>query len=489
MSKYLLLIFAGIITPFAFPPFDIVPTIFIGHTILFILIIKSSNYKQAFIFGLVFGISEYLFGFYWLFSIIEGYQLGYQITMSVIILGIIALISLFIGLSALVIRKFYLKNMWWYMLFPASLFTIFEWFKSWLFTGFPWYSASDALSFAGVYSLLPIIGYLGVGFIFYAFIGLISAIFIHNTKKYYLLLTLYILVISILTITLKDINWTTDYKTISARIITGNYAKSQIGNRAASIERFNKYFHLSNTEPTTDITVWPESTISVDYQDIAPHLKNTKSDKTTIFTGLYYKKYGKSTNTIFSLDDNKPVYYKEHLIPFGEYTPYWFSLFKSLIPNLNMDDLTLVKNGKTFNYQDITIYGSICYEALFSEELLARSKDANLHIHVSDLGWFDNTTAVDYLLNVLRIRAIETSKPVIYSVNHGYSAFINNKGKIQKIQTKDGVFAMDDTITTQQGITPYERYKNYPLLVFISIILLVFVGRYFRNNITKNNAE
>jgi apolipoprotein N-acyltransferase len=36
---------------------------------------------------------------------------------------------------------------------------------------------------------------------------------------------------------------------------------------------------------------------------------------------------------------NKPVYYKEHLIPFGEYTPWWFTLLRPLLPKFNMDSL------------------------------------------------------------------------------------------------------------------------------------------------------
>jgi apolipoprotein N-acyltransferase len=69
MVNYLLVVFAGLITPFAFAPFGYIPTIFIGHLILFWLIFNSKDNKQAFKIGLVFGLSEYLLGFYWMFSI------------------------------------------------------------------------------------------------------------------------------------------------------------------------------------------------------------------------------------------------------------------------------------------------------------------------------------------------------------------------------------------------------------------------------------
>jgi apolipoprotein N-acyltransferase len=84
-SRYLLayLDCVGLITPFAFAPFGYIPTIFIGHLILFWLIFNSKDNKQAFKIGLVFGLSEYLLGFYWMFSIVEGYDINYQIVMSI----------------------------------------------------------------------------------------------------------------------------------------------------------------------------------------------------------------------------------------------------------------------------------------------------------------------------------------------------------------------------------------------------------------------
>ncbi|VVM24390.1 hypothetical protein BSPWISOXPB_298, partial [uncultured Gammaproteobacteria bacterium] len=80
--------------------------------------------------------------------------------------------------------------------------------------------------------------------------------------------------------------------------------------------RFNKYKALSNTQPTADITVWPESTISIDYQDIEKHI-DSNSINTDVFSGVYYQEQDGSKNTLFSFSKNKPVYYKEHLIPFG----------------------------------------------------------------------------------------------------------------------------------------------------------------------------
>ncbi|VVM21698.1 hypothetical protein BSPWISOXPB_2606, partial [uncultured Gammaproteobacteria bacterium] len=55
--------------------------------------------------GLVFGLSEYLLGFYWMFSIVEGYDINYQIVMSITILGIITIIALLLGMSSYIVKR------------------------------------------------------------------------------------------------------------------------------------------------------------------------------------------------------------------------------------------------------------------------------------------------------------------------------------------------------------------------------------------------
>ncbi|CAC9597060.1 Apolipoprotein N-acyltransferase (EC 2.3.1.-) / Copper homeostasis protein CutE [uncultured Gammaproteobacteria bacterium] len=486
MVNYLLVVFAGLITPFAFAPFNYVPTIFISHIILFWLIFNSKDNKQAFKFGLVFGLSEYLLGFYWMFSIVEGYDINYQIVMSIIILGIIIIITLLLGLSSYIIKRFSSNSILYYALFTPSIFTLYEWIKSWLFTGFPWYASSDSLDIFDLYSLLPIIGYLGLCFIFYIFIGICTYLIKnYKNKIFYFLLFAYLLLLAFAVLFVKNINWTTDIEKTNIRIITGDFDLNQKNNRYEVINRFDKYKALSNTQPTADITVWPESTISIDYQDIEKHIDSNDLN-TNVFSGVYYQEKDGSKNTIFDFKEKKPVYYKEHLIPFGEYTPWWFTLLKPFLPKFNMDNLTASSNEAIFTINNIKAFGSICFEILFSTELLDRSKDANIHIHISDLGWFDNTIAIDYLLNIARMRAIETSKPMIYSVNKGYSAFIDHRGEIMHKQSSAGLYMLNQTLSPQQGTTFYTEYKNAPLLGTIMLLFIIFAfHRGKKNKITQ----
>lgn len=200
------------------------------------------------------------------------------------------------------------------------------------------------------------------------------------------------------------------------------------------------------------------------------------------FQGFTIKRKTAVKIRFFSFLNNKSAYYKEHLIPFGEYTPWWFTLFRLLLPDFNMDNLVASSNEDIFTINNIKAFSSICFEILFSTEILDRSKEANIHIHISDLGWFDNTIAIDYLLNVARMRAIETSKPIIYSVNKSNSAFIDHRGNILKQQTNQGTYLINQPIVPQQGTTFYTKYKNNPLLGTITILFSILAFRHGKKN-------
>jgi len=126
---------------------------------------------------------------------------------------------------------------------------------------------------------------------------------------------------------------------------------------------------------------------------------------------------------------------------------------------------------------------SICYEMLFPDELRVLSKDANILVHISDLGWFQNSWAKPYLLQLAKMRAIENQKPLLYVVNQGSSAFIYKDGTLDKAYDKKGTHSLQHMIVPQKGNTPYVLYGNVPLFVlFICIVFFIVIYQYKRSN-------
>jgi apolipoprotein N-acyltransferase len=66
---------------------------------------------------------------------------------------------------------------------------------------------------------------------------------------------------------------------------------------------------------------------------------------------------------------------------------------------------------------------------------------------------------------------------MVYSVNKGYSAFIDHKGVIMSKQSSSGLYMLNQILVPQQGTTFYTKYKNTPLLGTIILLFFIFIFR------------
>ncbi len=152
-----------------------------------------------------------------------------------------------------------------------------------------------------------------------------------------------------------------------------------------------------------------------------------------------------------------PRYYaKRHLVPFGEYVPFkksWPALHKFLLgltPFGPHDDYSLTP-GKTWNRFTLTAgktswrFGvPICYEDVMSHpaRMFARvrggRKGVEFLMNISNDGWYDSRPELQQHLQSDQLRAVENRVPIARCVNGGYCGFVNSDGEIIKLVKKDG---------------------------------------------------
>jgi apolipoprotein N-acyltransferase len=152
-----------------------------------------------------------------------------------------------------------------------------------------------------------------------------------------------------------------------------------------------------------------------------------------------------------------PRYYaKRHLVPFGEYVPFkksWPAMHRFLLgltpfgPN---DDYSLtpgdawsrftLKAGK----QSWRFGVPICYEDVMSHpaRMFARvrhgKKGVEFLMSISNDGWYDSAPELQQHLQSDQLRAVENRVPIARCVNGGYCGFINSDGRIIKLVEKNG---------------------------------------------------
>ena len=125
------------------------------------------------------------------------------------------------------------------------------------------------------------------------------------------------------------------------------------------------------------------------------------------------------------------------------------------------------------------VAASICFEVVFNEEIRRALPEAALLVNVSNDAWFSGSLAPHQHLEMARMRARETGRPMLRATNTGISAIIDEAGRVQARSPQDEVAVVSGQVVPMQGTTPYVRYGNTPVVVLLlgCLLLARFAGR------------
>ena len=126
-------------------------------------------------------------------------------------------------------------------------------------------------------------------------------------------------------------------------------------------------------------------------------------------------------------------YVKIHLVPFGEYVPWW--AFPGRVGKITAEvgDFVPGKSVQVARTPEGVIGIFICYEAIFPQ-LVRKFADrgAGVLVNISDDGWYGDTAAPFQHFEMARFRAIENGRFVLRGTNNGITAIIDPYGRVRK---------------------------------------------------------
>ena len=166
---YLLPFTLGLMTVFSFQPFNLSFINFFILPIFFLLIVyvrkksksvyrKKPYRKNLFLIGLGFGFGFYLSGIFWIaYSLTFDDSFKFLIPFAVILIPLF--LSIFIGLTTLIVGQFLSYNFSSLLLFSGS-FALSDYIRSKSLTGFPWNLWS--YSWSWLTEVLQILNFLGL---------------------------------------------------------------------------------------------------------------------------------------------------------------------------------------------------------------------------------------------------------------------------------------------------------------------------------------
>ncbi len=469
---YILSIIIGVLTVFAFTPYNIVFFIIVGFSSIFYLILKAKNIQDAFFIGFLFGLGYFGFGNWWLFSIPDN-------TVATILFGsgIIILMSFFYAFASAISNGISKLEKSYFLIFTPIIWTVVEELRHSLWGGFSWLNPSDSLAYPIFRGLFATFGSLGVDFLIFAISTYLAYYIFFGIKKFVIYTFSGTIFISFLLYLLNSITYTNPtQKTIKTVLFQDEFDNDAKESAYRVIKRVESYYHMF-VNSDAKLAIMPESTVSVEQYEISGELKRlfkNLKDKEIIY-GAYTQKGGKTYNSIVLASSLRQVYAKTHLIPFGEYMPNWAKSLHKYLPYFNMSDISPFFNNKNFEINGISFGASICYEHLFDSELRENFAKANVLLNLSDLGWFNSSWVAPYMVSLAQIRAMEFGKPFIYSVNGGYSAYILPNGKIDKIGLKKGRYMLSVILQPYTGETLYAKY-GYISLAAITVLWVLIIS-------------
>ena len=247
--------------------------------------------------------------------------------------------------------------------------------------------------------------------------------------------------------------------------------------------------HAASSHWQADIQVWPEAAIPGLYHDVEYFIddidERAKQSHTNVISGILYDTTESFDvyNGIFGMGLASDIYFKQKLVPFGEYVPMenylrglidFFNLPNSIIRVGPLNNRTL--NGKTSDQQEYKIAPFICYEIVYPNFVAEGARSAELLVTISNDAWFGDSIGPFQHFEMARMRALEHQKYLVRSTNTGISAIVDTRGDIQVIGTQFQQEIITGEVELRRGQTPFARFGSsvtYTIcFIFIALSLL-----------------
>lgn len=512
-NKYFLAFFAGAFMALSFAPFYVFIAPAISLSVFYFLLEKNYPKKrQIFYLGFAFGYGHFLFTIYWISIslLVDAASFAWLIPFALTLIP--GLLAAYFGLFALgykfLLKRFNFKETYQKIIVFALCFFVMEFLRSNLFSGFPWallgYVWIFNLKFAQISSIFGIYGLS----ILAVLCSLIPVIFYKKTasfsdKIFTIILTLFL--IGNFTFGHFYINdkKLTKHDDIKIRLIQANVAQELKWNGEERFRNFIKHIAMTNSQNPAGLkaVIWSESSIPYvlnQSPELFPYIEaGVPENGVVISGGLRIKENNKVGeidvyNSIFVLNKAgiNNYYDKHHLVPFGEYVPL-HQFLSFLFLDKIVDGITGGGKGfsegegaQTLALEDFSFSPLVCYEAIFSDQVIDKNNLPDVFINLTNDAWFGNSSGPFQHFDMARMRAIEYGIPLIRVANNGITAFVDPFGRIIKSLPRNQMAIADITLIKNTQNTIYTIFGNLPtaFLVIILLSILLFKTR-------KKNAK
>ena len=383
----------------------------------------------------------------------------------------------------------FVKHHYLRMLVLVACLALAEFARGNLFTGFTWNMPSHLLLSSG--ALLQNVSWAGLygGNLIVLLILILPASLFYRSQK--------AVIASVVSLSLLacgfGYGWwklsteLTESESYGVRLVQPNLRGNERWQRGNLSENFSLFLRMSiqNRPDWVQSVIWAEASVPFDFTQYPDWLNAARQiipDNGKLITGIVHKNTEKNgyQNSMFGIAKSGEVefiYSKHHLVPFGEYIPFYGYLpLPALAARGNF-----FLSGEKPSTQELAGMPSfiplICYEIIFPA-LRSQAYDgsAKFILNISNDEWYaPSITGIPVgfyqHFQLARFAAVESGLPVVRATGSGISAIIDSNGRIVKSLAYNERGVIDALIPAPQPSFAL-TYGSFTFLALYLILLL-----------------
>ncbi len=367
------------------------------------------------------------------------------------------------------------------LLVMPAIWTLAEWLRGLLFTGFPWLSVGySQVPDSPLVGYAPVLGVYGVSLMVALSAALLLVLWNVRWSRQGQAALAALAALWVSGAVLRGIEWTRPQgEPLKVSLLQGNIAQDEKFEEDKLISTFETYRRLVQSSDAR-LIVMPETALPLlrhnvpeSYEALlSEHARKNGGD---ILVGAFEKENGNYYNSLYSLGSAESQHYrKNHLVPFGEFIPLRsvFGWLVNEVLQIPMGDQTSGgAHQAPLNVAGQRIAANICYEDAFGEEIIHALPEATLLVNVTNDAWYGESFAAIQHNQLSQMRALETGRMMLRATNTGVTSVIGVDGRIQAMlpQHEEGVLTAE--AQGYAGSTPYVRWGNGGMLVLAGLML------------------
>lgn len=484
----------GVVAAAAQPPVLAIPCLAVGFAGLAWLLKGARRRRGAFVDGWMFGAGYFAAGLHWVSNalLVEASRFAWMIPPAV--LGLSFGLALFAGLATLSVRlasprrdgrENSLRSEMTEICLLAAAWTVAEWLRGWMFTGFPWNPIGAVWTGAlPVLQTASWIGVLGLSLVTVYAAGAFSVLVAPARHRWPAALSGAALLAALGAAGALRLDGAPAGHAdgIRLRVVQPDVPQREKIRPELRLAAFVRLAEMSGEGGAVTHVVWPESAVPLSMlldPRHRPLLRRATPPGGFLITGTVRVRRGDdgrlaAWNSVVGIDDAGEVagtYDKHHLVPFGEYVP-----FRGILPVDRVVpgalDFSRGPGPRTLDLAGLPPFSPlVCYEAIFPGAVVDETgpRPAWL-LNVTNDAWFGTSVGPHQHFAAARMRAVEEGLPLVRAANTGISGVVDAYGRVVR-RLGLGTRGTIDAALPLPTETVYARFGDGPALLAALLIL------------------